>query len=751
MLKPSLVRIGYVLGVSLLLASIIYFFAANWPGMARLEKTALAAGLVALFYGAAFALSRLRAMRGHRWFIGHLLVTAGCVSFGVAVLLLGQIYNSHADSWHLFLIWTVPALLFALISRFAPFDILAFVLGHLTLYFYFFPTLVRFEYSDAQQAGIFGLFAALNALLVALAERGRIKSDAVLIMAYLVFHFAVWMLSNSFVLGDLGIGLNALTAAVLAGCFYYYGRIRQNRLYLTLTALAFSAFLVLKFTELAEEHASSLFFFFGLMFVALLLSGNVLFFRYLQKMAPKPRDVSGDGQDETGQPQESGPQHQLTGPKPEEDRAGALAGRIVSAIVTVVGILIGTISLVGMVFMFNGDIDPENILFMLSLAFALPMLLIPRVNPVVRYTVLTIGYLGGLGSLIAIDKPVVSWLFVLAVIAGWIWLTGRVQRLFTYALMNANLMIALGQTTDGDHWTYIALTLAVLNGALHLFSPNPARFGDKSAALFFTLLFLFWLTFLESIFPYSREFFNLLFFVLATALVFFAARRERRAELKIALVFWFAFLFYKYYDLLWPLLHKSLTLAAAGLFTLGVTFAFSRKEGEAETPRQASFLQTKWPLVLLIVALQFGWLGLQTSVNEHLLRTGTLIKLELAPYDPRSMLQGDYVRLNYEISSPPEDELSRLREEGRSRVRVALVPGADGLHEFGRILAPGQQPNPGEVAINGVFDGWGSILYGIETYFIPEGTGTDVADASRYAFVRVGRNGNALIERLSEQ
>lgn len=771
MLRPNLIRTGYVLGVSLLLASIIYFFAANWPELQRLQKVALAAALVALFYGAAFGLSRLRALGGHRWFVGNLLLAAGCVAFGVAVMLIGQVYNSHADNYKLFLVWTAPALLFALVCRYTPFYVMTFILGHLTLWFYFYPTMLYYEYSNAQQAAICGLFAVLNALILAFAEAGRLKSETIRWMAYLVFHSAIWMLANSFVLDDIGLWMNLVAAAVLAGCFYYYGKIRTNRLYLTLTALALSAFAVLKFLELADAFASSLFFFYGLLFVALLLTGNVLFFRHLQKITPphdgdrgrsreEPAPEEAETRREDAEQRERGEESGGIRPGRQSDRAGLLAGRIVSTIVTVIGILIGTISLVGMVFMLSDLEDPEHILFMLALLFVLPMLFLPRINPVVRHTVITIGYLGGLASLLSIDKPAITFLFVLAVIAGWIRLPGRTQRLFTYTLINANLLMALGQLMEGRNWTFIVLAMAVLNGAVYglqlLLERRNAELGSaawsgaRSAALAFTLIFLFWLTFRPSIFPYAHEIFNALNFVIVTLLVCVAIRRQRHAEAWIGLVFWFAYITYKYYDLLWPLLHKSLTLAIVGVIVLAVTYGFSRSERDGQEAQDLPFLQRKWLPILLIIALQFGWISFQTARSEYLLASGVIVKLELAPFDPRSLLQGDYVRLNYTISRPPEDVRDELREKGRSRVRVALVPGEDGLYRFGRVLAEGEEPRPGEVAVNGVFDGWWSVHYGIETYFIPEGTGADVENKARYAYIRVGAGGDAIIERLAE-
>src|SRR5690554_1073055 len=137
MLQPNLIRTGFLLGISLILAAIIYFFAANWAGMERLEKVAFSVGIVALFYVMAFALTKLHFLKETHSFLARLFLVGGCITFGIGVALLDQIYNAHADSYQLFLIWSIPALLFAIITRYTAFYMLSFILVHLTLLQYF--------------------------------------------------------------------------------------------------------------------------------------------------------------------------------------------------------------------------------------------------------------------------------------------------------------------------------------------------------------------------------------------------------------------------------------------------------------------------------------------------------------------------------------------------------------------------------------------------------------------------------------
>src|ERR1035441_2202352 len=55
-------------------------------------------------------------------------------------------------------------------------------------------------------------------------------------------------------------------------------------------------------------------------------------------------------------------------------------------------------------------------------------------------------------------------------------------------------------------------------------------------------------------------------------------------------------------------------------------------------------------LLLLVLALQTAWILGTTFVQERALAGGKLVLLETRPVDPRDLLRGDYVTLNYKIS-----------------------------------------------------------------------------------------------------
>ena len=145
-----------------------------------------------------------------------------------------------------------------------------------------------------------------------------------------------------------------------------------------------------------------------------------------------------------------------------------------------------------------------------------------------------------------------------------------------------------------------------------------------------------------------------------------------------------------------------------------------------------------WAIVAVQLVFLVGFIG----VREAALRTGTEVVLQTVPVDPRSLLQGDYAILDYEIASLPDwmDGFS----VGRT-VYVVLQEERDFwtsssyTEERSRVA--------GEVFIKGRIDRTSHADFGIGTYFVPEGTGHMVERAQDVkVVVSVDEDGNAVIK-----
>lgn len=128
-------------------------------------------------------------------------------------------------------------------------------------------------------------------------------------------------------------------------------------------------------------------------------------------------------------------------------------------------------------------------------------------------------------------------------------------------------------------------------------------------------------------------------------------------------------------------------------------------------------------LVWLVVAAQVAGLLAWAGYHEVVRRTAPTVLLQTRPVDPRDILRGDYMILNYEISRPT----NTVRKPGNWDDEVFVVLKPEGkYHVIEEILSA--EPSAGDSRLWVRATNRGGELtrldYGIERYFVPEGRGT---------------------------
>ena len=97
-------------------------------------------------------------------------------------------------------------------------------------------------------------------------------------------------------------------------------------------------------------------------------------------------------------------------------------------------------------------------------------------------------------------------------------------------------------------------------------------------------------------------------------------------------------------------------------------------------------------LVIGGLLLVLGVANLQIVQKERLLRDGDWASLALAPVDPRSLIQGDYMALDYAIARQVQVDSGWPRDG-----QLVVAPDADGVarfvrrHQAATPLAPGER------------------------------------------------------------
>ena len=118
----------------------------------------------------------------------------------------------------------------------------------------------------------------------------------------------------------------------------------------------------------------------------------------------------------------------------------------------------------------------------------------------------------------------------------------------------------------------------------------------------------------------------------------------------------FAFVVYLggfYYQLSIPLLYKGVLLVSfAVIFAIVTLFLHARYKAPSQSAveNHSVFKAPIWLVGVFVIAL-LGAVNYKVQQFEDVLATGKPIVLKIAPVDPRSLMQGDYMVLNYAILS----------------------------------------------------------------------------------------------------
>lgn len=118
------------LGAGLALSGVVFFFAYNWTEMSSFTKF----GVIILLLIASIGLSVLKGVSS---FIGKVALMGGSVLVGVLFAVFGQVYQTGANAYDLFLMWVLAITLWTFVSKFTPQWLLYAVLANTTLSLYF--------------------------------------------------------------------------------------------------------------------------------------------------------------------------------------------------------------------------------------------------------------------------------------------------------------------------------------------------------------------------------------------------------------------------------------------------------------------------------------------------------------------------------------------------------------------------------------------------------------------------------------
>lgn len=146
----------------------------------------------------------------------------------------------------------------------------------------------------------------------------------------------------------------------------------------------------------------------------------------------------------------------------------------------------------------------------------------------------------------------------------------------------------------------------------------------------------------------------------------------------------------------------------------------------------------KWLIILLNLILLLVYFNWSVFKKEELLKDGELVLLKLAPVDPRSLMQGDYMTLRYDISQ--NIDVEKIPKRGYCIVKL----NNKGIAEKVRFQEEKTPLKAGEHLIQyNSPDSW-NVNIGAESYFFEEGQ-AEKFNKAEYGGIKIDQNGNSIL------
>jgi uncharacterized membrane protein len=231
-----------LLGMALVLAGAISFFAFNWESLGRYGKFALLEG--------AIALAAVIGWKYRDGLVGRTALFAASVLVGPLLGVFGQTYQTGADPWGLFAAWAVLILPWVVAACFTPLWLLALALIDVALALYWQQAL---DPGRNAWMSLFTVIAAVHAVaIVAFEAQHRLTlpwlTDSWGPRLVVASGFSLLLVPSVLLIvaanesGPWAAAGLAFLVAAMAATFFYYRSVRRDLF--MLTAVAGSAFVL---------------------------------------------------------------------------------------------------------------------------------------------------------------------------------------------------------------------------------------------------------------------------------------------------------------------------------------------------------------------------------------------------------------------------------------------------------------------------------------------------------------------------
>ena len=202
-----------------------------------------------------------------------------------------------------------------------------------------------------------------------------------------------------------------------------------------------------------------------------------------------------------------------------------------------------------------------------------------------------------------------------------------------------------------------------------------------------------------------------------------------------------------YYQLNWTLANKAALMVALGATLGAAAWWAARAKAIAEQPTAAAQGKLAGYFITVGMVLTLAVANYSIWQKQTLIATGQKVFVELAPADPRSLMQGDFMRLNYRVWN---NQAALVVDRSLAAPRPYLVLQLDALG-VAQLIRTDQGNTPlanGEIKIELTPKDGGWMLVS-DAWFFAEGDAKRWA-AAKYGEFRVLPSGQALLVGLAD-
>jgi uncharacterized membrane-anchored protein len=226
-----------------------------------------------------------------------------------------------------------------------------------------------------------------------------------------------------------------------------------------------------------------------------------------------------------------------------------------------------------------------------------------------------------------------------------------------------------------------------------------------------------------------------------------ALHRWRLASTCAVAVAWVLGAFY--YQLQWPLSNKALLLMAAGSLLGGLVWWLSPVAAPSASAAPAAAKPARHTAAVWATLMGTVLTGVVANTaiwqKQDLIANGQRVYIALAPQDPRSLMQGDFMRLRFDALRVPETQSARFSGQ---RPRMVVQLDTRGVAKPLRLQGDAAAVAPGEMLVQ-LTRKDGSWVVVTDAWFFKEGDAA-VWQNAKYGEFRVLPDGRALLVGLAD-